>query len=533
MIARADSHAPALKKSTELLDAGRFDDAVAELQSIVTDMPEHERASAALGHARALAEAQRQRQLRVKLEQDARTALDDREYARCLRILDEATKVLHADEAAALAPLRERAEAGGAAQEAIRRAERRAGEAIERTMKARSMAEAVEAERYAPTVWKEAEAQWTNARAGFVRGEYAEAELALDAAAGTYERAARATREAQVPEREVANRVREARAAAAAEPEAQHIGGGLAPDAGDQTVLSNERAPFEPTTGDATLGSRRFWSEDAVPRPSPSRRRLFLAVALVAGIAVVALISLLLPTRTASVAQRGRDVIEGPVARQEPPPPAAAGTEPTEQKAERLAPAASATPSEPTLPAVPRREVKAAEPPRVAAIQRQSSEVEQAQARMSKARRAAEQTGANYYAHKLFASAQAKEREGAAALGKSDQGSALQMFAEAESAYVAAAEAARREAETERQLAPVKAALDDAQAKASTSRKQALTAEADWVVKDLFYAAQARHVEADDLVSRQNLAAATQAYLDAADRYAAAARRAEGIHRIK
>jgi hypothetical protein len=133
----------------------------------------------------------------------------------------------------------------------------------------------------------------------------------------------------------------------------------------------------------------------------------------------------------------------------------------------------------------------------------------------------------------LFASAQAKERESTTALGKSDQGSAFQMFTAAESAYVAAAEAARREAETERQLAPVKAALDDAQAKASTSRKQALTAEADWVVKDLFHAAQAKHVEADDLVSRQNLAAATQAYLDAADRYAAAARRAEGIHRIK
>ena len=105
-------------------------------------------------------------------------------------------------------------------------------------------------------------------------------------------------------------------------------------------------------------------------------------------------------------------------------------------------------------------------------IQRQSSEVEQAQARMSKARRAAEQAGANFYAHKLFASAQAKEREGTAALGKTDQGSALQIFTEAESAYVAAAEGARREAETERQLAPVKAALSEASGKMAEVMKR-------------------------------------------------------------
>ena len=104
----------------------------------------------------------------MTLEQEARTALDDREYARCLEILRRATEVLHADEAAALAPLRERAEAGRAAQEAIRRAEKQAGEAIERVMQARSTALAVEAARHAPTPWQEAEAHWTE-RARLIR----------------------------------------------------------------------------------------------------------------------------------------------------------------------------------------------------------------------------------------------------------------------------------------------------------------------------------------------------------------------------
>jgi len=55
-----------------------------------------------------------------------------------------------------------------------------------------------------------------------------------------------------------------------------------------------------------------------------------------------------------------------------------------------------------------------------------------------------------------------------------------------------------------------------------------LAAGAEQAVRELFYEAQARHVEADNLLSRQNMPAATQAYLDAAERYRAATRRAEG-----
>ena len=309
--------------------------------------------------------------------------------------------------------------------------------------------------------------------------------------------------------------------------EPQYVG--PATVAADQTVRSNEPAPVARTTGDGDLGSRRVWSDDAVPSPSPSRRRLVLAVALVAGIAVVAVTSLFfLPGRTAPVAQSGRDPIERPAPRPEPAPVAGV-TERTEPRAERPAPVAPTTLQRAGVGRSASDESSRAptrhESPRPRASRPRWNRPRRG---LIKVRRAAEQAGANFYAHKLFVSAQAREREGIAALGRSDQASALQMLIEAEAAYAAAAEAARREAETERQLAPVKAALEEAQAKASTSRKQALTAEADRVVKDLFHAAQARHVQADDLLARQNLPGATQAYLDAADRYGAATRQAEG-----
>src|SRR5207249_3408879 len=157
--------------------------------------------------------------------------------------------------------------------------------------------------------------------------------------------------------------------------------------------------PLESKRYDGNFGSQRFWSDDALPSPSPSRRRLLLTVAVVAGVAVVALTSLLGPARTASVAQRGRDAVEPPAQRHEPSA-SIASTERTEQGAEQLSRAGPTASSEAAPPALPPREFKSAEPPRIAATQRQSSEMEQAKARLSNARRAAEQAGASYYAQR-------------------------------------------------------------------------------------------------------------------------------------
>ena len=64
-------------------------------------------------------------------------------------------------------------------------------------------------------------------------------------------------------------------------------------------------------------------------------------------------------------------------------------------------------------------------------------------------------------------------------------------------------------------------------------REQAVKAEADRLAKDLFDAAQAKQAEADGLASRQNFAAATPAYQDAAERYMEAAGRAQMAHEAK
>jgi hypothetical protein len=154
------------------------------------------------------------------------------------------------------------------------------------------------------------------------------------------------------------------------------------------------------------------------------------------------------------------------------------------------------------------------------------AEAEQARMQMTAARQAAERVAAGFYARKRFASAQSKERDGVAALGKSDYTAAVGLFAEAQSDYQSAMAEAPREEENERQLARLRAGLDQAHAAAATRRQQALAAEADQLARDLFDQAQARQVEGDGLVSRKDLAAAVRAYQDAAERYGEAAARA-------
>jgi len=133
---------------------------------------------------------------------------------------------------------------------------------------------------------------------------------------------------------------------------------------------------------------------------------------------------------------------------------------------------------------------------------------------------------AGFYARKRFASAQSKERDGVAALGKSDYAAAVGLFAEAQSEYQAAMAEAPREEENERQLARLRTSLDQAHAAVAARRQQALAAEADQLARDLFDQAQARQVEGDGLASRKDLAAAARAYQDAAERYGEAAARA-------
>ena len=153
-------------------------------------------------------------------------------------------------------------------------------------------------------------------------------------------------------------------------------------------------------------------------------------------------------------------------------------------------------------------------------------EAEQARQRMTAARQAAERVAAGFYARKRFGSAQGKERDGLAALGKADYAAAAALFAAAQAEYQAAAVEAPREEENERQLAGLRTSLDQAHAAAAARRQQALAAGADQLARDHFDQAQARQVEADGLASRKDLVAAARAYQDAAARYEDAAARA-------
>jgi hypothetical protein len=160
-------------------------------------------------------------------------------------------------------------------------------------------------------------------------------------------------------------------------------------------------------------------------------------------------------------------------------------------------------------------------------------DAERARARMSAARRGAEQVAAGFFARTLFESAQAKERDGIRALEQSDDESAIRWLNDAQSLYQTAALEARREADAERELAPVKAALEESRATVAARRQQALKAEADQLAKGVFAAAQARHVQADGLVDRRDLAAAVQAYQDAAEGYRQAMLRAQSAREGK
>src|SRR5262249_56271025 len=89
-------------------------------------------------------------------------------------------------------------------------------------------------------------------------------------------------------------------------------------------------------------------------------------------------------------------------------------------------------------------------------------EAEKAGIRMTAARQAAERVAAGFYARQRFASAQSKERDGVAALGKSDYAAAAGLFAAAQSEYQAATGEVPREEEKDRQLPQLSASLHQA-----------------------------------------------------------------------
>ena len=263
----------------------------------------------------------------------------------------------------------------------------------------------------------------------------------------------------------------------------------------------------------AIVGVMLYWLLPTAPRSAVTE-----TPAAVSNSGVVEKEAMAEPPKRSSLA---RDEAPGPTAETPEKPSASVGAS---------IPAASTSKSEPTS-AAPRER---AEPSEIRVpVPGARADAERARSRMTAAKQAAEGVAAGFYARARFASAQSKERDGAAAMGRGEYAAAGSRFTEAQAEYQAALAEVPREEEKERQLALLRSDLDQAHAAVAAQRRQALGAEADQLARDVFDQAQTRQVEGDGLASRKELAAATRAYRDAAEGYAAAERRARAARSIK
>ncbi|HEV8456891.1 MAG TPA: hypothetical protein VGR44_01225, partial [Methylomirabilota bacterium] len=138
------------------------------------------------------AEEQRRQQLAAELIRNARAALDEGGYARCLEILKQAAEVPPSAEVAQeIDRLRQ------AAGEARLRERARADEARDRVAQGQRSAAAAEAERHAPALWNEAAAKSAEAQAALAQEQYAQAAETFAAATALYGQAESQAREAR------------------------------------------------------------------------------------------------------------------------------------------------------------------------------------------------------------------------------------------------------------------------------------------------------------------------------------------------
>ncbi|HEY3190341.1 MAG TPA: protein kinase [Solirubrobacteraceae bacterium] len=206
-IARADALAPAFQRAHELLDIGGIEDAAEQFESIVAEMPDHQRARDDLDRARAQAGAQRQRQLAADLLARARAALADQRYALCLEVLKQ-TADLSLPEGASeeIAGLRQTALAR---QESLRHARTDAETARASLSTARGEAQTEDAAQHAEALWTEAEAAAATAEAALRREAYVDAKQGFATALALYRRATEAARQGRDEERHAATRARD------------------------------------------------------------------------------------------------------------------------------------------------------------------------------------------------------------------------------------------------------------------------------------------------------------------------------------
>jgi serine/threonine-protein kinase len=319
----------------------------------------------------------------------------------------------------------------------------------------------------------------------------------------------------------------------------------VSPTAGVVEPAGTDHEEVESTDRWPSRGAATAWETDEPVSRAPR-------VAIATGVAIAAMLVAAFYYWQASSTPSGAVADKTAVSEGRPPSteislPSATNAPKTEREIKTAAteapgspPPASSAPVSPAPVSPPASKADKPSPParereRTATVARAPSgpreDAEQARLRMGEAKRAAERVAAQFFARKRFEAAQSKERDGMTALGKSDYAAALGLFTEARTEYLAAAQEVPAEEEKDRQQNVLRSTLDEAHAAVAARRQEALTAEADKVAREVFDQAQAKQVEGDRLVSRNNLIAATRAYKEAADRYAEATVRARAVRR--
>jgi protein kinase-like protein len=344
LLTRAEALRPALDRGLAALQRGDYEQAVSDLDRVVTEMPEHARAAESLREAQHHVDAQNQSRERLtSLMREATAAYDAGAFARCLEILrslaDSAAPAAAPPEAAALRSRAEAAIAREQAEEASRiEARRRAVEAATamrgQAEIARRDAEVAAAPRHQATLWHSAESKFSAGQSALAGEAYAQGERHFQEARQIYEQAAAGAREAQAAAAAAALRAEMAKQAAAAAKPAR--------DSADETVfVDTARILSEPAV------TASIASPPATPVASPLT--VSMPAPPTASVAAPPTGPIAAPP-TSPVVTPPTSRVAGPIAA--PASPVSAGGTTAPPAAERVWPAPVAAPSV-SMPSVP------------------------------------------------------------------------------------------------------------------------------------------------------------------------------------
>jgi hypothetical protein len=166
---------------------------------------------------------------------------------------------------------------------------------------------------------------------------------------------------------------------------------------------------------------------------------------------------------------------------------------------------------------------------RVAAIEGERARTSEARAQMAEARSQAEQAGARRAPGSPFPAAEAKERDGQAALGRGELARAQQLFREAQVEYQKAVTEAERLAALERERPPA----EQARALMAQAREAADRADAKRLAAPLHAAAEGKERDGQAAFGRQEYPRARQLFQDAQAEYQKAAQEGQRVAAIE